>query len=302
MRVAVFGGTGFVGNYIVDALHGAGFETSLLSRDGGDTSAQSRRVAGTIDDEVAIRKTLEGCDAVMYLIGILRAFPRKGITFEATQYDGVVRVADAARELGITRFVLMSANGVEARRTPYQVTKYDAERYVAEAGFDLTVLRPSVVFGDPRGRMEFATQLYRDMVRPPIPAVGFHTGWRPSAGVIRMSPVHVEDVADAFVEALRNPETIGQTYELGGPEAVSWNDMIRRIAAAAGRRKLLIAMPTALMRVGATLFDWLPFYPVTRDQLTMLELGNECSPQPIRDLIGRDPRAFDETSLSYLSS
>ena len=302
MRVAVFGGTGFVGGYIVDALHGAGFSTSLLAREGDGGDERSRRVGGSIDDEEAIRRTLEGCDAVMYLIGILRAFPKQGITFEAMQYEGVVRVADIARDMGISRFVLMSANGVEARRTPYQVTKHDAERYVADAGFDVTVLRPSVVFGDPRGRMEFATQLFQDMVRPPIPAVGFHTGLKPSSGVILMSPVHVEDVADAFVAALNSPETIGQTYELGGPEAVSWNDMIRRVAASVGRSKIMLPMPTGLMRIGATLFDWLPFFPVTRDQLTMLELGNDCSPEPLRKLIGRDPRAFDEASLNYLSS
>ncbi len=302
MRVAVFGGTGFVGSYIVDALHDADISTSLLARDGDGGDERSRRVGGSIGDEDAIRRTLQGCDAVMYLIGILRAFPKQGITFEAMQYEGVVRVADIARDMGISRFVLMSANGVEARQTPYQITKHDAERYVADAGFDATVLRPSVVFGDPRGKMEFATQLYQDMVRPPIPAVGFHTGLKPSSGVIRMSPVHVEDVADAFVAALRNPETIGQTYELGGPEAVSWNDMIRRVAAAVGRSKIMLPMPTGLMRIGATLFDWLPFFPVTRDQLTMLELGNDCSPEALMGLIGREPRAFDEASLSYLSS
>ncbi len=302
MRVAVFGGTGFVGSYIVDALHEAGISTSLLARDGDGGDERSRRVGGSIGDEAAIRRTLEGCDAVMYLIGILRAFPKQGITFEAMQYEGVVRVADIARELGISRFVLMSANGVEARQTPYQITKHDAERYVTDAGFDVTVLRPSVVFGDPRGKMEFATQLYQDMVRPPIPAVGFHTGLKPSSGVISMSPVHVEDVADAFVATLKNPETIGQTYELGGPEAVSWSDMIRRVAAAVGRSKIMLPMPTGLMRIGATLFDWLPFFPVTRDQLTMLELGNDCSPEPLEGLIGREPQAFDETALAYLSN
>ncbi|MDJ0910174.1 MAG: NAD(P)H-binding protein [Woeseiaceae bacterium] len=302
MCVAVFGGTGFVGSYIVDALHEAGISTSLLARDGDGGDERSRRVGGSIDDEAAIRRTLQGCDAVMYLIGILRAFPKQGITFEAMQYEGVVRVADIARELGISRFLLMSANGVEARQTPYQITKHDAERYVADAGFDVTVLRPSVVFGDPRGKMEFATQLYQDMVRPPIPAVGFHTGLKPSSGVISMSPVHVEDVADAFVAALNNPETIGQTYELGGPEAVSWSDMIRRVAAAVGRSKIMLPMPTGLMRIGATLFDWLPFFPVTRDQLTMLELGNDCSPEPLKRLIGREPQAFDETALAYLSN
>ena len=301
MRIAIIGGTGFVGGYLVDALRMAGHQTSLLARDGDGGDEDSLRIGGAIDDKDAIRRTLDGCDTVIYLIGILRAYPRQGITFEATQYEGVVRVADVARERGISRFVLMSAYGVEARQTPYQITKHDAERHVADAGFEFTVIRPSVVFGDPRGRMEFATQLYRDMVRPLIPAVNFHSGLRPSMGALLMSPVHVQDVADAFVAVLRAPESIGQVYELGGPEALTWAEMIRRVADAVGRKKILLPMPTSLMRLAATLLDWLPFFPVTRDQLTMLEQGSDCSPEPLRRLIGRAPRAFNADSLRYLS-
>ena len=93
----------------------------------------------------------------------------------------------------------MSANGVKADGTPYQVTKYEAEEYLKASGLDWTIFRPSVIFGDPGERMEFATQLASDIIRPPLPAPLFFDGVSPlNAGQFRLSPVHVEDVAQAF--------------------------------------------------------------------------------------------------------
>ena len=148
--------------------------------------------------------------------------------------------------------------------------------------------------------MEIATQLYADLVRPPVPAAGFHTGWSPARGPVMMSPVHVEDVADAFVKALDDKSTHGKTIALGGPDALSWTEMLRRVAAAAGRRKLVLPMPIGLMKLGAALLDWLPFFPVTRDQLTMLEEGNTAPPGDLEGLIGRPARAFSAANLAYL--
>ena len=91
-------------------------------------------------------------------------------------------------------------------------------------------------------------------------------------------------------------------FELGGPEELSWTEMIRRVAEAAGRKKVILPMPVAVMRFAATLFDWLPFFPVTRDQLQMLVDGNTASPDELRRIIGREPRAFTAEDLSYLSS
>ena len=192
----------------------------------------------------------------------------------------------------------MSANGVDAEATPYQQTKREAERYIEASGLDWTVLRPSVVFGDPRGRMEFATQLYEDIVRLPLPAIGFYTGVRPSTGAVSMSPVHVEDVAAAFVRCLADPATVGKTYGLGGPERLSWVEMIRRVARAVGKKKVVLPMPIALMRLA--FLDWLPLFPVTRDQLTMLEQGNVVDDHELRALTGREPLAFDPSNLDYL--
>jgi len=300
MKVALFGGTGFVGSYLVDALIAAGHEPALLVRPGSDgkvvQAASCRIVTGDLTSTSSIRDTLSGCDAAIFNVGIIRAFPRKGITFEALQKDAAVRVVDAMREAAVNRLLLMSAAGIHRPGTPYQETKLAAEEYAFASGLDVTVFRPSVIFGDPRGRIEITTQLYQQMVKPPLPAVRF-TAARQD---VMMSPVHVADVAEAFARSLDDPTTIGKTFELGGPDALSWAEMIRRIAAAAGRKKLMMTMPIGIMKFGATLFDWLPFYPATRDQLTMLAEGNVVAPDDCARLLGREPKAFTAENLTWL--
>ena len=304
MRVAIIGGTGFVGGYLVDALIDAGHEPSVLVRVGSESRLRQpskvRAVSGDLASPRGIREVLEGSDAVIYNIGILREFASKGVTFDTLQHRGVIRIIEAAKEAGISRFLLMSANGVKEPGTPYQVSKYRAERALETSGLDFTIFRPSVIFGDPRGTIEFATQLYRDMVVPPLPAVGFYTGSGASKGEVLMSPVFVEDVAKAFVVALEDESTIGQTYELGGPDILSWTDMLERVAEAGGKRKRILPMPIGMMNIAATLLDWLPPFPVTRDQLTMLAEGNTAEPAALEQLIGRAPQAFTVESLSYL--
>ena len=304
MRVAIFGGSGFVGSYLVDALIAAGHEPSLMVRLGSERKVRQaercRLVAGNLSSTTAIDATLENCDAVIYSVGILKESPKQGITFEELQYNGVVRVAESAKTRGISRFLLMSANGAKSTGTPYQETKFRAEEHVRASGFDVTIFRPSVIFGEPRGRMEIGTQLYAEMISPPIPAVGFFTGWRPYRGAVAMSPVHVEDVAQAFLTALRESSTIGKTYVLGGPEVLSWAEMLRRIARTVGRKKWILPMPIGIMKLAAALLDWLPFFPVTRDQLTMLAEGNTADPAALAQLIGRQPKAFNEAYLAYL--
>ena len=304
MKIALFGGTGFVGGYLVDALLRAGHSPVLLVRAGSEEKIRQRDsveiVPGDLADLRAVERVLEGADAVIYNVGILREYPRKGITFERLQYRGMVRVVEAARRAGVSRLLLMSANGVRMPGTPYQETKFRAEDFARHSGMDVTIFRPSVIFGDPRGTYEFATQLHREMVATPLPGIGFHNGWSADRGQIHMSPVHVEDVARAFVEALEDSSTYGKTYTLGGPESLSWTEMVKRVASATGRKKTILPMPIDLMRVGATAFDWLPFFPVTRDQLTMLSEGNEVQTDDVEKLTRQEPVGFGEESLKYL--
>jgi uncharacterized protein YbjT (DUF2867 family) len=304
MHVAIIGGTGFVGRYLVDEAEKQGHYISSLVRPGSEHKVlhpeSSRIVSGGINTHNSINDVVAGCDAVIYCVGIMREKPRDGITFETTQFDGVAEAIDAALANGVKRFLLMSANGVKIPGTRYQETKKRAEELLLASGLDATIFRPSVIFGDPRGRMEFATQLFEDMVKPPIPAVGFFSGFSPERGAVLMSPVHVKDVARAFITSLTDASTVGETYALGGPEILSWTEMIQRIASVSGRKKWILPMPIVLMKLAAALFDWLPFFPVTRDQLTMLAEGNTADPAIIESLTGDPPLTFSAVHLDYL--
>jgi uncharacterized protein YbjT (DUF2867 family) len=149
--------------------------------------------------------------------------------------------------------------------------------------------------------MEFATQLYQDVVRSPLPAPLFFEGLLPmNAGMFRMSPVHVKDVASVFVKALVMPETVGRIFALGGPEALTWKDILRTIARAAGTDKWMLPAPVLLLKGLAAVLDQYAFFPITRDQLTMLLEGNTCDGQDAFHTFGLAPTPFDTTSLSYL--
>lgn len=303
MKVAIVGGTGFVGSSIARELVTSGHQVSLLVRKGSEHKTPDievwRKTSGDIDDSAALDQAVADCDAVVYSVGLLREFPARGITFENAQYLGVVRTADAAIRANARRFVLLSANGVKVPGTAYQETKYRAEQHVSESDLSAVILRPSVIFGDPHGNMEFATQLHRDMVAPPVPAIGFFSGFSPNAGAVRMSPVHVDDVALAACKLLQDSTATG-TYELGGPEVLSWTDMVQRIASAVGKRKWVVPMPIALMKLAATVLDRIPAFPVTRDQLTMLAEHNTVEPAVLERLIGRPPKPFSHDNLEYL--
>jgi len=305
-RIGLFGGTGFVGSYLVDVLLANNFHPVVLVRKGSETKLRQLNrctiVNGDIDDADAIKRVVDDSDALIYNIGILREFPKRGITFAKLQDEAARRVMDTAVAAGVRRFLLMSANGVKPDGTAYQRSKYHAETHLQATDLDWTIFRPSVLFGDPRGRMEFASQLSAEIIDSPLPAPLFHAGLLPfEAGGFSMSPVHVSDVVAAFVTALQDPQTVGQTYHLGGPESITWREILKRLAAARGRRKWMLPAPAFGVMAAAALLDRFEAFPITRDQVRMLLEGNTC---PANDLVklGIEPKHFSGEALHYLNA
>lgn len=306
MKIGIIGGTGFVGAYLVDKLCADGHQIRLLTRPGSEAKAPAHaaveQIPGDVADEADVRACFTGCDAAIYLIGILREDPKAGISFDALQRRGAERAIAAAEALGVRRFLLMSANGIDAAATPYQTSKLAAEEALKASGLDWTIFRPSVIFGDPRGRMEFCSQLKAELIDSPLPAPLFYQGLLPTnAGGFELGPVHVEDVAAAFAAAVVQPESIGQTLELCGPRAVTWKDILKTIATASGKSKLMLPAPVMVIAPVAGLMDRFSWFPVTRDQLVMLLAGNTCADDGFAPL-GLTPRPFDQTTLGYLAA
>ncbi len=306
MKVALLGGTGFVGHYLTEKLLQHGHTPRLLIRKGSPHFPNQTHpfewVSGDLNDRESLRRVLTGADAVIYNIGILREYPSRGISFENLQYEGVVKTAELAKTLKVNRFILMSANGVEHGLTPYQKTKSDAENHLLGCGLEWTIFRPSVIFGDPHGRLEFVTMLKRDIIDSPLPAPLFYRGLLPiDAGEFQLSPVHVEDVAECFVLSLEMPETFTGIYTLGGPQNLTWKEILKTIARTLGRDKLMLPVPAFAPATAAALFDRFPWFPISRDQIRMLLGGNVCSGEKIFNLCNITPRRFDEANLSYIA-
>ena len=304
MRVAVFGGTGFVGTYLTTKLIEHNYKLSLLVRsehlEKDSRSSDIKTTNGSINSVSAINRTLGNCDYVIYNIGILEEVPKLGITFQSIQFDGLKAVVDQSVKLGVKKFILMSANGAKSVGTNYQVTKYNAEEYLKNSGLVYTILRPSVIFGDPQGKMEFITQLYQELITPPLPAVNFFKGFLPIQGSVKMSPVHIDDVVEVFCLALKLNHTNNKTYNLGGPEILSWYEILKCVAATTKKNKIFIPVPIVIMKLLARLFQWLPFFPVTFEQLQMLEENNIADKDELIKLIKRESRALTQDSIDYL--
>ena len=309
MRVALFGGTGFVGSYIIDQLVESGHLPRILVRSNSHNKIISpdrcEIVEGNIANTDDIMNALEKADAVIYTIGIIREFPRQGITYEKLHFEGAVKCMDAAAEKGIKRFILMSANGVCPDGTGYQKTKWMSEQYLKNTSLNWTIFRPSLIFGDPRGhdRPEFCTQLKKDLINLPIPAPLFHEGLIPfNAGSFSMSPIHIKDVANIFVSSIEKENHYGKTIELGGEKEITWKEIIQIIGNAYGKKKWAVPAPLIAVKTVAAMLDRFSWFPVTRDQLTMLVEGNACNSTKFFSENDIKPRSFDIENLSYLKT
>jgi len=305
MKVAVFGSTGFVGSYIVDKLLEKSFVPKVLIRENSKSKIKSdcEKVYGNIDNENSIQITIEGTDAIIYNVGIIREFKSKNITFQKLHFSGVKTCIEIAKNCGVKRFILMSANGVNNNGTEYQRTKWQAEELLKQSDLNWTIFRPSLIFGDPRGhgRPEFCNQLKKDMLSLPFPAPLFYEGLLPNnAGTFSMSPIHVKNVADFFVNAINMEETKGKIYNLGGPEILTWKTIIHNIALASGKLTWKMPAPVGVIKAVASIFDKFEWFPVTRDQLTMLLEGNTVNENYFNDF-KITPIPFKKENLEYLA-
>ena len=307
MKIALFGGTGFIGTYLIEELLRMGHIPKVLVRPGSERKLLHQNkcdiVTGTISDIDAVRDTISKTDGVIYNIGIIREFPRKKITFEEVHFKGARACMDLALELGVERFILMSANGVKQNGTDYQKTKFLSEQYLKETDLEWTVFRPSLVFGDPMRKIEFCSQLRDDMLSIPLPAPLFFKGIIPkNAGSFAMSPIHVKNVAEFFVKALDEKSTIRQTYEIGGEHSFSWKELVSIIASASGKKKWKIPAPVFPVKMMASVFGRFSWFPITVDQLSMLMEGNTCESKNLFEDFHIEPIKFSVSNLSYLYS
>jgi uncharacterized protein YbjT (DUF2867 family) len=296
MKVYLTGATGFVGRHMLERLLAEGHAVRAAVR--GLPGQNSRLVAhtqhlgrkddfqwvhGDIVEGTRLDEGMQGCDAVIHLVGII---VEKGTnTFERVHHLGTRNVVEAAKRAGIKRFVQMSALGVRANGVaPYQTTKWKGEEEVRQSGIPFCILRPSLIFGEGDG---FVTQMMATMRSAPLlrPV--------PGDGTPKFRPIAVEDVTTCFLRALTYEAATNQTVDLGGADELTLNEVLEEIARCAGVRKPAVHIPMPLMMAGATVAQkLLKNPPVTVDQLRMLREGSTCDIGPMKRIFGVNPRGF----------
>jgi NADH dehydrogenase len=294
--VTVFGGSGFVGRYVVRRMATDNWIVRVAVRD--PEKAQFLKVAGDpgqvvplaaeVTDAASVARATDGVGAVVNLVGIL--YERGRRTFQRIHVEGAANVARAAHAAGVERLVQMSAIGADADSpAAYGRTKAAGEQAAAEAFAGATVLRPSVVFGPEDDFLNRFAQMARIM--PVLPV--FPT---------RFQPVWVGDVAEAVARVFADPTTAGNTYELGGPQVMSFEELMRLMLREIHRRRWLLPLPLGLAEVQAWFLEKLPVPPLTRDQLKLLERDNvvAAGALTLADL-GITPTAMEAVLPTYLS-
>jgi uncharacterized protein YbjT (DUF2867 family) len=300
--VFVTGGSGFVGSAVIDELVARGYAVHALSSSKpiDPRGGKVRSFAGGLFDAAALEAGISGCAAVIHLVGVIMERPAKGATFERIHVGGTKAVVDAAKRAGVRRYVHMSALGTRPDAvSEYHRTKWEAEEYVRSCGLDWTMLRPSMIHG-PKGefmQMEAAWARKRKLPYLFMPYFGSGVLGLGKGGKIQ--PVYVGDVARAFVDAVDKQNTIGKTYDLGGPEQTDWPTMHKMISGVlTGKPRLTLPIPAwyakALTRV-------LPasLLPFNRAQVVMSQEDNVGDGRKFRDDFGWYPKRFEETLRAY---
>ncbi len=289
MKVFVTGSTGFVGNHVLHELLAKGHQINALVRPGSEYKVKRpdevETVPGTVEETGDLTQGMKGCDAVIHLVGIIRAFPSKGITFESLHTEATANVVAAAKETGVTRLLHMSALGArEDGPTAYLRTKFAAEELVRQSALNYTIFRPSLIFG----RGGEAIKMFAEMVKKiVVPIIG--------DGKYRFQPVSVATVAQGFAKALEFEEAHGKTLDVGGPDNVTFDEIMDTLARVMGKTIVKVHVPVFPLKMVTSALQGAPGYPLSTDQITMLLEGSTCDEKPFYDLLGLEPVSLERT-------
>ncbi len=297
-RVAILGGAGFIGRYVVKRLAERGDVVTVGGRNAA--AAKFLKLKGDVGqvglvnlsmaDEKLLPAFVADNDTVVNLVGILRESGSQ--RFDSLHHSGPARLARLAREAGVARFVHISAIGADPRsRSAYARTKAAGEEAVRDAFPTATILRPSIVFGP---EDQFFNRLAAlAMVSPVIPLIG--------GGETRLQPVYVGDVADAVLRGIDDPMAAGRVYELGGPKIYTLRALTELLLHEIGRKRLLVDIPFGVAAFQARLLSLLPNPPLTPEQVEMLKHDNIVLSGALGlDALGIAPTAVEAILSTYL--
>jgi uncharacterized protein YbjT (DUF2867 family) len=295
-NILVLGGTGFVGRHVCEKLQREGWTTTVPTRRAINAKAVQHLprltvIEADVHDEAALLRLLPGHDAVVNLIAILHG---SEAAFERTHVELPKKLARACEITGVTRVVHVSALGV-APDSPsrYQRSKARGEAVLRAAALELTVLRPSVIFGAGDRFLNLFASL--QAIFPVMPLAGADA---------RFQPVWVEDVAQAVVTSLKQSSSIGQTIECAGPEVLTLADLVRIAGRHGSQQRPVLPLPMAIGRLQAFLMELAPGEPLmSRDNLAAMSVDNVARGQwPDLSALGIRPASVRTVAPTYLGT
>lgn len=297
--ITIFGGSGFVGRYVVQKFADKGdlirvavrnpIAANFLKPLGGVGQITPFQASILSSDDIA--RAIQGADIVINLVGLL--YEKGPQTFEAIHVEGARRVAEKAFDLGVPILLHMSALGAnKASPSHYASSKARGEEAVLKHFPHATIFRPSVIFGVEDSFLNRFAQIA--LMSPFLPLVG--------GGNTRFQPIYVGDVAECFLKAPFKTETMEKTYELGGPSIYAFKELMEYLLKTIHRRRFLLPLPFGLAKGMATLAQFLPTPPLTPDQVELLKADSVVSPDAFRlkDL-GIRPKALEALAPLYLA-
>jgi NADH dehydrogenase len=297
-RVTVFGGSGFVGRYVVKRLAAQGTVVRVAVRDVEGAKflkpygpvGQIVPVACNVRNDPSVAAAVHGAEAVINLVGLLQ--PSGANSFRAVQAEGAGRIATAAAAASAERLIQVSAIGADPESPAEYARSKAAGEMAAKAAFPgVSIVRPSLVIGPEDDFFNRFAQMAR--MAPALPLIG--------GGKTRFQPIYVGDLADAIMAVLERPETAGRTYEIGGPQVMTFRELLELMFRITGRPKPLLPIPFPVAELMGTVLGVLPFAPLTHDQVILLKRDNVVSPgaEGVAEL-GIDPTAIEGVLPAYL--
>ena len=292
MRVLVVGGTGFIGTALCAELKRRGHDVTALSRNpgGADLPGGVNKSMGDVTRYGSISGAFEGMDAVYNLVALSPLFKPSGGDgmHDRIHRQGTEHVVRAAAEHGVDRLVQMSALGADPDgTTAYIRSKGRAEGIVTDSGLEYTIFRPSVVFGDGG---EFVS--FTKLLAPP------YVSALPGGGKTRFQPIWVGDLVPMLADAAADDAHVGETYEIGGPDKLTLAEIARLIHRSDGRSTTVVPVPMALAKIGLSVGDLIPGFPMGTDQYRSLQFDNVTDDN---DVDAFDVRVGELTTLkAYL--
>lgn len=270
MIVFVAGGTGFVGGHLRAALLHAGHTVRLLVHDRKESYGKGvEAVEGDVTRPESFTNAMSGCDAVVNLVGIIREFPSRGVTFERLHVQATRMIVDAAQKTGVRRYLHMSALGSRYDAiSAYHRSKWTAEELVRSSGLRWTIFRPSIIFGPKDDFINLLAGYIRSF--PAVPVIG--------DGLYSLQPIAAADVAGCFVKSLTMPEAEHREFELCGADRVNYCELLNLIGEMLGKKPVRkIHNPVWVMKLIVPVLQRFSFFPITMDQIQMLLEGNVCN-------------------------